>query len=214
METYFSIAEALAADLAGASVDPNEAQKVLAYLRSKRDGRALFDYLQTVVNNGNAVIRSSRTLDYYHNLLTACQRHLRPLQHDYEELVKAYAWSLRLLRYYRTVPTAAEEKRAETQPQTAAPRQAPPAAKPQPTVPQLPEVGTIFTGKILDFDDETVMIAVPNFADDVAIALIKASIAERPRYRIGNTARVEVVNIRTLKSGRILLEVKPAKREG
>ena len=72
--THFPIAEALAADLAGAGVDPNEAQKALAYLRSRRSGKAFFDYLQAVVNNGQVVIRSRQTLDYYRVLQQACQR--------------------------------------------------------------------------------------------------------------------------------------------
>ncbi len=107
------ISEALAADLAGAQVDPNEAQKALAYLRSKGQSRALFEYLQSVVNNGQAVIRSGRTLGYYRDLLAICQRHLRPLQGDYPQLLSTFAWSLRLLRYYRAVPWAGEEKVAE-----------------------------------------------------------------------------------------------------
>ncbi len=107
--TILSIAEALAADLAGAGVDPNEAQKALAYLRSKRNGKALFEYLQAVVTNGNVVVRSGQTLNYYRDLQSACQRHLRPLQDDYQHMVLAFGWSLRLLRYYRAVPAAARE---------------------------------------------------------------------------------------------------------
>ncbi|WP_165774577.1 hypothetical protein [Candidatus Viridilinea mediisalina] len=56
--TNFPVAEALAADLAGAGVDPNEAQKALAYLRAKRDAKRFFDYLQILVSNGHVVIRS------------------------------------------------------------------------------------------------------------------------------------------------------------
>ena len=79
--TNFRTAETLAADLAGASVDPNEAQKALAYLRSKRESKALFDYLRVVSNNGGAVIRSGRTLRYYRDLLAICQCHLRLLRY-------------------------------------------------------------------------------------------------------------------------------------
>ena len=80
----FDTAEALAADLAGARVDPNEAQKALAYLRSKRDPKRFFDYLQAVVNNGQAVIRSRQTLDYYRSLQQICLRHLRGM--EYQEM--------------------------------------------------------------------------------------------------------------------------------
>lgn len=122
LETSLNVAEALAADLAGAGVDPNEAQKALAYLRSKRDGKALFDYLQSVVTNGGVVIRSGRTLGYYRDLQRACQRHLRPLQNDYEQMVLAFGWSLRLLRYYRVVPEAAKEKAEQQRQQNQEPR--------------------------------------------------------------------------------------------
>jgi len=45
------------------------------------------------------VIRSNQTLDYYRNLQSACQRHLRGMA--YEELALTLGWALRLLRYYR-----------------------------------------------------------------------------------------------------------------
>ena len=110
--TNFSIdkalvnAEELAQALADANVDPNEAQKALAYMRSQKDGRALFDYLETIVRNGGAVIRSGRTLSYYRDLLQACKAYLKPLQNNYAEMLWTFGWSLRLLRYYRAVPAA------------------------------------------------------------------------------------------------------------
>lgn len=211
----FRTSEILAADLAGAQVDPNEAQKVLAYLRDKREGRALFDYLQSVVNNGAAVIRSGRTLGYYRDLLTICRRHLGPLQNDYEQMLATFAWSLRILRYYRAVPWAAEEKathqreepRATLQP-SAVQAQTPPA--PRRAEPQLPVVGAIFTGKVLDLDDDVVMVELVGYDAQQAIGLIKAPAATRPKYRVGNAARVEVLGVRTLKSGRTVVDLKPA----
>lgn len=111
----FHIAEALAADLAGARVDPNEAQKALAYLRGKRDPKRFFDYLQAVVNNGQVVIRSRQTLDYYRALQQICQRHLRGMA--YQEMAETLGWAIRLLRYYRVVPEAVQrQERSAPQP--------------------------------------------------------------------------------------------------
>lgn len=214
MNTSPILAETLAADLAGAQVDPNEAQKALAYLRSKREGRALFDYLQQVVNNGSAVIRSGRTLGYYRDLLTICRRHLQPLQNDYDTMIATFAWSLRLLRYYRAVSWAAEEKAAEQRGQPIASKSAqsntPKSAEAQKVEHKLPTVGEVFTANILDLDDEVVMVEVPGFSDEHVVGLIKAPINARPKYRIGNAARVEVTGVRTLKSGRVVVELKPA----
>ncbi len=102
--SIFPIVEALAADLAGARVDPNEAQKVLAYLRSKKDGKLFFEYLRAINRNGGAVIRSGQTLGYYRDLLAACERHLRGMQAG--EMAQTLGWAIRLLRYYRAFPDA------------------------------------------------------------------------------------------------------------
>ncbi len=71
-----------------------------------------------------------------------------------------FAWSLRLLRYYRAVPWASEEKAAERRRQ---PEAAPsPAKEPDRPVrsaaPALPAVGDIFHAKVLDLDDDMVMV--------------------------------------------------------
>lgn len=214
----FPLAEALAADLAGAQVDPNEAQKALAYLRNKREGRALFDYLQAVVSNGSAVIRSGRTLGYYRDLLTICQRHLRPLQNDYPQLVATFAWSLRLLRYYRAVSWAAEEKAAETRGQPVA-QQRPAAEGVQPissppATPHLPAVGEVFGGEVLAVDTQGVRVQVKNLPDTVAIGVIKTEALGGKQYQVRNIARVEVVRQRTLTSGLVVLDLKPAPKKG
>jgi hypothetical protein len=202
-QPLFPVAEALAADLAGAQVDLNEAQKALAYLRAQKDGQALFTYLQAVVDHGNAVIRSRQTLAYYRDLRDACWRHLRPLQENYLQLVQTFAWSLRLARYYRAVPQ--DVQRAATG-----------AGDPIPELdvaraaPRIPDLGETFTGPILNLDDDMVMVKVPGFPAERAIAVIQAAVGARPNYRIGNSARVIVEQMRTLRNGRVVLEVRPA----
>jgi hypothetical protein len=48
-----------------------------------------------------------------------------------------------------------------------------------------------------------------------AIGIIKAEALEGKVYRAGNSARVEVVGLRTLKGGRVVLDLRPAaKKEG
>jgi hypothetical protein len=133
--TDHAIAHALASDLAEAEVDPNEAQKTLAYLRSKQESDALFDYLQAVVTNGRVVIRSNRTLGYYTDLEKACRKHLTPLKKDYPVMLQTFAWSLRLLRYYRQVPESVRDEifLPRTPPPRSATRK---SSSQQPTQPQ------------------------------------------------------------------------------
>lgn len=204
-DSKHSIAEALAADLAGAQVDPNEAQKALAYLRSQGNGKALFDYLHAIVNNGRVVIRSGRTLGYYRELLAACERHLGPLKDDYEQMLLTFGWSLRLLRYYRAVPEAAKEhktqqrqqshpapqaaqkrstqERQQSRPEPAQPQQPEPAAqpapkpKPAPAPARLPQVGETFRGKIeeVDTDRNMVLLELPESFEDAAGTTVRIS---------------------------------------
>lgn len=207
----FDIAALLAADLAGAQVDPNEVQKTLAFLRSRRgDGRALFRYLEAVLAGGHAVIRSGRTLGYYRDINAACRRHLRPLQDDYETLLQTFAWSARLLRYYRAVPWAAEAKaRGEL---TAAPEvPAPPPLAPK--GPAIPEIGETIQGKVLALDETVALIEVRGFSQEKVVAVLRAEHMAGKRFREGNVATVEVTGVRTAKSGRTIVEVK-AKPKG
>ena len=217
----FTTAELLAADLSGGRVDPNEAQKVLAYARSKQSGRALFDYLRAVLADGQAVIRSKQTLDYYREIQGACDRHLRSFRDDDQRVLQTFAWSLRLLRYYKLVPEAAQRRSVETTATSpvAAVALPTPAVPPvvRPTGQALLEGGAVFTGKILDIDSESgdVAIEVPGFTLDKALGRIKAENLSGKKFKLGNSARVEVISSRTLKNGRVVLELRPAaKPEG
>lgn len=209
--TNFQVAEALAADLAGAQVDVNEAQKALAYLRSKRQGKALFDYLQAVESNGQVVLRSGRTMRYYRDLLAISRRHLGGMQGRYEELVATYAWSLRLLRYFRAV-------RQEDQVRIYAPGAAALEPEPAPTpvtraAPQLPETDAVFTGPVFAADETAVLVEVPGFDSEAVTGVITAENLAGRRYRVGNSARVKVLKVRKLKSGRTILDLRPARKD-
>jgi hypothetical protein len=222
------VAESLAADLAGARVDPNEAQKALAYLRTKKDTGQFFDYLRAIVNDGRAVIRSGQTLGYYRDLLAVCERHLRGMPAG--EMAQTLGWAIRLLRYYRAVPdaeivrpaVASRTPERDTQPARlslgaepslpkldAKPQR---AAPPQPAVPQIPVAGATFLGKVMEVDESAVLVEVPGFSGEQAIGVIKSDDLGGKRFAKGNLARVEVIGVRTLKSGRTIVELKPARR--
>lgn len=211
----FTTAEQLAADLAGSSVDPNEAQKALAYLRSKRDPKAFFTYLNAIVKDGRVVIRSNQTLDYYREILAACQRHLKGM--DYDEMVQTLGWALRLLRYYRNVPEAVRKAVEAEVPPIAPPKPVPvdhpePASsqndQPSAALKSPKQVGDIFTGKVIDGDDEIFLIEVLGHPNVIAILKREPGV---PNYRLQkDSARVEVVSVEQ-KAGKIILHLKRKK---
>lgn len=204
-----SSAELLAADLAGARVDPNEAQKALTYLHTKKHVKQFFEYLQAINKNGGAVIRSGQTLGYYRDLLVACERHLRGMQAD--EMAQTLGWAIRLLRYYRAVPDAAELLHK----QVASPVAQAVTAQPK-AAEQLPAVGDTFIGKITAVDESAVLITIPGFTEDKAVGVMQAATipgGRTERYREGNMARVEVMGLRTLKNGRVIVELKPGAKK-
>jgi len=210
-KNVFPIAQSLAADLAGARVDINEAAKALAYLRSKRDAKLFFNYLRAIVNDGRAVIRSGQTLGYYRDLLAACERHLRGMPAD--KMAWELGWAIRLLRYYRAVPEATQELAAQPRQEPARPAQREESAPPQRATPQLPAVGDTFLGKVVEIDETAVLVEVPGFAAETAVGVIKADQLAGKRFTRGNMARVEVTGVRQLKSGRMIVELKPGTKK-
>ena len=59
-----------------------------------------YDYLDTIVAEGRAVVRSGRTLGYYRAIREACYKHLKPYQDDPETMAWILGWAARLMRYY------------------------------------------------------------------------------------------------------------------
>jgi hypothetical protein len=87
---------------------------------------------------------------------------------------------------------------------------------PKPAGPQLPAVGETFAGRVVAVDETAVLVAIAGFGDDKAIGVLKAESIEggrTDRYRAGNMARVEVTGVRTLKSGRVIVELKPGAKK-
>ena len=130
LETIHEVADALAQDLNQRRTDPNEVASVLAMLRRSGKGQDLFRYLDTVVQDGRAVVRSGQTLDYYRDIRTACRRHLEPYQDQPKKLAEILGWTVRLMRYYKVSPRL-EQPPARAERPVAAPTQVKTKAAPQ-----------------------------------------------------------------------------------
>ena len=197
----FKIASHLAADLAG-KVDPNEASKVLAYLRAQKDGRALFDHLQTIDRHGDAVIRSKQTLRYYHEMHEAFRHHLSQFQNNPEIMAETLGWAIRLLRYYHAVPeyqpyytSKREDEVAETQYEEIPP-------------PVGPEVGDVVTGQIIRLHKNGTADVKLNRLPDNFVGVLRKSDAKGRR---SGGIRGEVIQI-DKKDSKVYLLLKPVKR--
>jgi cold shock CspA family protein len=105
----FAASHAIAEVLDRKDTDANEVTSCVGYLRDlardEREGSRFFDYLDTVIKDGRAVVRSGRTLGYYKNIRYACRHHLVPYKDDPEKMAQILGWATRLMRYY-----AVEEK--------------------------------------------------------------------------------------------------------
>lgn len=233
-------ANELAASLARRNVDPSEFAGVFRHLRAFLDQAVIDDappkqavedwwrWLETIAGPGLAAVqRSNQTKGYYTEIYAACQRSLRDLPPA--ELARTLGWAVRLTRYHRlfgqtgahsssgsqpvrpTVPVAEPAFPRPTNQQREPIRVSEP--KPTPKAPELPAVGAVFTGQVLQIDDSAVVIEVPGFDAEHALGIIKAADLAGRKYREGNTARVEVIGVRTLKSGRTVVELRPARRE-
>jgi CspA family cold shock protein len=104
MEEYFASADAIAGALDKQKTDVNELSKCVGVLRElargKKDGALFFEYLDTVIAEGQAVVRSGLTLDYYRAIRDACRQHLVPYKDDPRVMALILGWAARLMRYY------------------------------------------------------------------------------------------------------------------
>jgi hypothetical protein len=232
-------ANELAAALARRGVDPSEVAGVFRHLRAFLDQATIdgstpdqgveywWRWLETIAGPGLAAVqRSNQTEGYYREIYAACGRSLRELPP--KELAQTLGWTVRLTRYHRLVGQGGARSPSGPQPvrpsmpmaEPRAPRPQPlqrepmrPPEPPKPKAPELPAVGNTFTGAVLQIDESAVAIEVPGFDAEKTIGVNKAADLAGRRYREGNTARVEVIGVRTLKSGRTIVELRPAKRE-
>jgi cold shock CspA family protein len=116
-----SVADSIARELDKERTDVNELSKCAGFLRDNPDGPLFFEYLDTVIAEGRAVVRSGRTLDYYCAIRDACRRYLTPYRGDPDTMAWILGWAARLMRYY-----AVEDKLGrKTRPQRHQPRPEP-----------------------------------------------------------------------------------------
>lgn len=99
-----SVADKMAREWVERGTDPNEVAKALTCLRGHPDGPGFFRYLRTVQENGGAVVRSGRTLQYYYAIHEVCHRHLRDYQDDPKKMAFILGWAVRLMRYHKVAP--------------------------------------------------------------------------------------------------------------
>jgi hypothetical protein len=111
----------IAQELVKSHTDPNELAKAFTYLRTHRDGRQFFTFLNTLVTKGGYLLRSGRTLDYYREILRVCEKFLKPYQDKPDEMAQILGWAVRLMRYYAIEPTLAPPPKVKPTP--AAPSQ-------------------------------------------------------------------------------------------
>jgi len=99
-DSDLAVADAIAQFLEQRKTDVNELSKCMGYLRDNPDGPRFFDYLDIVIAEGQAVVRSGRTLDYYRAIRDACRQHLMPYKDDPRAMALILGWAARLMRYY------------------------------------------------------------------------------------------------------------------
>lgn len=114
-------------------------------------------------------------------------------------------------------PSPSESRRDPTRaPNNPATSPAPPAASGLSSLPQkIPQKGEVFTGKVLEVGEDAVKIQVHDFDTNQVVGVMRAeTIAgnNTSRYQEGNTARVEVIEVRK-KNDRTILELKPAPKK-
>jgi len=99
-----TVADQIARFLDKRDTDVNELSECVGFLhdlaQSKREGTLFFEYLDTIITEGRAVVRSGRTLDYYRAIRDACREHLQPYRDDPEAMAWIMGWAARLMRYY------------------------------------------------------------------------------------------------------------------
>lgn len=129
-------AERVARDLFERETDVNEVQKLAAFARTHDQGRQTFDLVDALVKSGRYLVRTGRTMDYYHDLRDVCGTHLGEYRtatgEKAREMALVLAWAARLMRFYETDDGHDElEQRL---------RNTPPPAKAPPPPPEKPVV--------------------------------------------------------------------------
>lgn len=211
----FATVELFAADLRGSGVDHSEVKKLMNYMRSQRSGRALFEYLQYVIKYPKVVERSNQTAEHFQTMLRVSEVHLRPLQHDYRQLMVTLGWGYRLLRYYKDkgIPTISP-RRSGTTPTVAKVVEVP-VVEVAPTPPRttgssLLQKGEVFRGTIIQVLAGGVKIQHPDNPPDRVLGVIDAEHMGKNQFKVKNTRWVEILAVNTNPKGLTILELRPS----
>jgi len=102
-ESQWKVVDIIARELVRQGCDPNEVQKGFVYLRTHKDPERFFRFLRLLVDRGQFLVRSGRTLGYYRTLQEVCQQHLAAYRSDAETMAQILGWAVRLMRYYMAV---------------------------------------------------------------------------------------------------------------
>ncbi|HEY9873494.1 MAG TPA: hypothetical protein V6D12_08645, partial [Candidatus Obscuribacterales bacterium] len=104
-EIQWQLAHAIAQTLVKENADANELTKAIAYLRTYADqenaGARFFNYLKTLVKNGQRIGHSKKTSDYYETIDKACSQYLKAYQNNAAAMLQILGWASRLMRYYK-----------------------------------------------------------------------------------------------------------------
>jgi len=101
----WELAHKIASELVRKGVDVNELAKVFTYLRARiaqPDAINSFWLLLGRLPKARAFVRSGRTLEYYRDIKEVCEKHIKGIK-DMRQLVAILGWSVRLLKYHRSV---------------------------------------------------------------------------------------------------------------
>lgn len=98
-----------------------------------------------------------------------------------------------------------DEYRDSTQKQAVATKREPP----RPVVPQIPVVGDILRLEIVNADQQSALLNIPGFTSDKVVGVIED--LKGRQLKAGNTLWVKVLNLRTLRNGRVIVELEPTR---
>ncbi len=99
-ENHMVVAEEIAQALAQAGTDPNEVMSCVTYLNNPDQRHSFFAYLDAVIVDGRAVVRSGRTLAYYRDIRDVCRRYLAGYSDEPQLMAEILGWAARLMRFY------------------------------------------------------------------------------------------------------------------
>jgi hypothetical protein len=189
-ENQWQIAHIMARLLVQEKMDKNELKKAIAYLRTYVEavdgGERFLNYLQSLINDGDKIGHSYKTVNYYRSLNKVCVKYLQPLQSTPQSMLDILGWVGRLIHYYEGNPIA-ELMDAPIEVTVMSSRQAELAQAAQS---MNWSIGMVVTANITNIDGNKVTYTLPE--------KVKISQKEPKRFRelsVGDVVQVEIVEL-------------------